>query len=55
MTGVGVPVLLFGLAVGAPLVLYWLVRAEHDAREKMDRSQAERVARRDVDEGGDGR
>jgi len=37
------------LAVGAPLVLYALVRAEH-AREVMDRSDAERVARRDVDD-----
>jgi hypothetical protein len=38
------------LAVGAPLVLYALVRAEHDEREVMDRSDAERAARRDVDE-----
>ncbi|GAB3325925.1 MULTISPECIES: hypothetical protein [Haloplanus] len=41
-------VLLFGLA--APLVLYWLVRAEHDDREVMDREAAERAARRDVNE-----
>jgi len=39
------------LVVGAPLVLYALVRAEHADREVMDRSDAERVARRDVDDG----
>ena len=41
-------VLLFGLV--APLILYRLVRAEHDDREGMDREAAERAARRDVDE-----
>jgi hypothetical protein len=40
-------VLLFG--VGGPLVLYWLVRAEH-ADGAMDRSAAERAARRDVND-----
>ena len=39
-------VLLF--AVGAPLVLYSLVRAEHDQRSTMDRRDAERAARRDT-------
>ncbi|WP_144900974.1 hypothetical protein [Halobellus captivus] len=41
-------VLLF--AVAAPLVLYALVRAEHDQRETMDRRDAERAARRDSEE-----
>ncbi|WP_187347767.1 hypothetical protein [Haloplanus rubicundus] len=41
-------VLLF--AVVGPLLLYALVRAEHDDREVMDRSAAERAARRDVDD-----
>jgi hypothetical protein len=40
------------LAVGGPLLLYALVRAEHDDREVMDRSAAERAARRDVDDSG---
>jgi multisubunit Na+/H+ antiporter MnhG subunit len=43
-----VVVLLFALL--APLVLYALVRAEHDEREEMDRDRAERVARRDTDD-----
>ncbi|WP_336135943.1 hypothetical protein [Natronomonas amylolytica] len=37
-------------AVAAPLVLYALVRAEHDQREEMSREEAERVARRDTDD-----
>jgi multisubunit Na+/H+ antiporter MnhG subunit len=41
-------VVLFALL--APLVLYVLVRAEHDDREEMDRERAERVARRDTDD-----
>ncbi|MFT4885002.1 MAG: multisubunit Na+/H+ antiporter MnhG subunit [Natronomonas sp.] len=41
-------VLLFALV--APLVLYALVRAEHDQREEMSRKEAERVARRDTDD-----
>jgi len=41
------------LAVGGPLLLYALVRAEHDDREVMDRSAAERAARRDVDDDSD--
>jgi len=36
------------VAVVAPLVLYALVRSEHDRRETMDRSDAERAARRDT-------
>ncbi|WP_262180784.1 hypothetical protein [Haloarcula laminariae] len=35
------------LAVGVPLVLYALVRSEHDQRETMDREDAELAARRD--------
>lgn len=38
-------VLLFALA--APLVLYALVRSEHDQREEMSREDAERTARCD--------
>ena len=38
----------FGLV--APLGLYYLVRAEHDGREEMSREEAERAARRDVDD-----
>jgi hypothetical protein len=41
------------LAVAAPLVLYALVRTEHDAREVMDRESAERVARRDTSDTSD--
>jgi len=44
----GVVVLLFlAFAVLAPLVLYALVRSEHDQRTTMSRENAERVARRD--------
>ena len=43
-----VVVLLVGLL--APLGLYYLVRREHDEREEMSREEAERAARRDVDE-----
>jgi len=50
--GLLVLVLLFGLV--APLILYALVRAEHEDREVMDRAAAERAARRDLsDEKGD--
>jgi multisubunit Na+/H+ antiporter MnhG subunit len=50
MTGAGLFVLVVVLALVAPLVLYYLVRAEHDGREEMDRESAERVARRDTRE-----
>jgi hypothetical protein len=54
MAGEGALVLVFVLlAVGGPLLLYALVRAEHDDREVMDRSAAERAARRDVDDDSD--
>ncbi|MFB6096314.1 MAG: hypothetical protein ABEJ74_02875 [Haloferacaceae archaeon] len=38
------------LAVAGPLVLYGLVRAERDRRERMDREDAERAAQRDTRE-----
>lgn len=38
-------------AVAAPLVLYVLVSAETDDLPVMDRETAERVARRDADDG----
>jgi uncharacterized protein HemX len=38
------------LGLGAGLVLYLLVRAEHDTRETMDRRDAERAARRDSED-----
>ena len=37
---------LFGLV--APLVLYYLVRAEHDKREEMSREEVERADRKSV-------
>ncbi len=48
MTG-GVVLVFALLAVVGPLVLYALVRSEHDGRDWMTRAQAERAARRDVD------
>ena len=47
---VGIVLLVLVIGLGAPLVLYALVRAEHDDREVMDREAAERTARRDVDD-----
>lgn len=43
-------ILVFVLIVGlaSPLVLYMLVRGEHDKREQMDRDTAEQAARRDT-------
>lgn len=43
-------VLVLLIGVGGGLVLYWLVRSEHDRREVMDRTHAERAARRDTHE-----
>lgn len=40
------------VAVGGGLLLYLLVRSEHDQRRTMDRESAEKVARRDTDEAG---
>ena len=52
-TGLLVLALLFGLAT--PLLLYLLLRAEHENREVMDRAAAERVARRDLSDEDDER
>ena len=38
------------LSVGAAVLLYLFVTAEHDARETMDRETAEQAARRDHQE-----
>lgn len=46
MTGAVVALLVL-LAVVGPLILYSLVRSEHDDRELMGRKRAERAARRD--------
>jgi len=35
------------IGIGGALVLYLLVRAEHDTRQRMDRESAERAARKD--------
>jgi multisubunit Na+/H+ antiporter MnhG subunit len=48
VTGLFVVVLL--LALAAPLVLYMLVRSEHDQRVETDRETAEQMARRDTDD-----
>ena len=51
MAGHGAVVVLFPfVGLLAPLAPYYLVRAEHDEREETSRAEAERVARRDVDE-----
>ncbi|MFB6201534.1 MAG: hypothetical protein ABEI98_05955 [Halorhabdus sp.] len=44
----GIVVLVLAIGLALPIVLYALVRAEHDRRETMDRDEAERVARRDT-------
>jgi hypothetical protein len=36
------------LGIVGPLVLYYLVRAEHNQRETMDRQTAQQRARRDT-------
>lgn len=36
------------VALAAPLVLYLLVRGEHEKRDRMDRESAEQAARRDT-------
>lgn len=48
-TGGLVFVLFVAVALAAPLVLYVLVRAEGET-EEMDREEAERAARRDIDD-----
>lgn len=41
-------IVVFLLILSIPLILYYLVRAEHDQREEMTREDAERAARRDT-------
>jgi len=53
MTAAGIVAVALLLAVGGGLLLYRLVRAEHDRRARMDRGRAERVARRDTDDPGE--
>ncbi|SDY21279.1 hypothetical protein [Halobellus clavatus] len=48
MTGGAFALVVLLFAVVAPLVLYVLVRREHDQRQTMDRADAERAARRDT-------
>jgi hypothetical protein len=50
MAGLAVLGLVLLLGIAGPLVLYVLVRSEHDDRDRMDRSNAERAARRDTDD-----
>ena len=51
--GGAVLVVFLAIAIGGVLLLYALVRAEHDQRETMDREAAERAARRDTRDGND--
>ncbi|MEE6209952.1 hypothetical protein U3A55_07285 [Salarchaeum sp. III] len=51
MTGGALVLAVLVLGVGGGFVLYALVRAEHDKRERMNREDAEREARRDADDG----
>ena len=39
--------LFLAVGIGGGVVLYVLVRAEHDRRDVVDREEAERLARRD--------
>ncbi|PSQ47875.1 hypothetical protein BRD15_06405 [Halobacteriales archaeon SW_6_65_15] len=48
MSGVAISVLFLFVAAGVGLLLYLLVRTEHDQRRTMDCESAERVARRDL-------
>ena len=50
MSAVLVFVLFAAVPVGLGLLLYTLVRSEHDRRETMDRQDAERAVRRDRDD-----
>ncbi|MFD1587011.1 hypothetical protein ACFR9U_08445 [Halorientalis brevis] len=47
-------ILVLLLAVAGPFVLYALIQSETDDVPTMDRTEAERTARRDSDEGRDG-
>ncbi|MEF8826261.1 MAG: hypothetical protein V5A27_07985 [Halapricum sp.] len=42
--------IVLAIGLGAGLVLYMLVREEHEAREVIDRESGERMARRDTEE-----
>ncbi|MFB6251906.1 MAG: hypothetical protein ABEI27_09540 [Halobellus sp.] len=48
MTGAAFALVALLFGIGAPLVLYGLVRSEHDQRQTMNRTDAERAARRDT-------
>lgn len=50
MAGEALVILVLVVGLVAPIALYYLVRAEHDQREEMDREAAERAARRDRQE-----
>ena len=53
MAGAGaVVVLVLAISVGGGLLLYAMVRSEHDARTVTDRERGERLARRDTDDSG---
>lgn len=52
MAAEGLFAIVFLGVLAFPIVLYYLVRAEHDRGEEMDRTDAERVARRDVPDDG---
>ena len=52
MTGAATGVVVL-LAVVGPLLRYVLMRSEHDDRRRMDREQAERTARQDINTGED--
>jgi hypothetical protein len=45
-------VLVLAISVGGGLLLYAMVRSEHDARTVTDRERGERLARRDTDDSG---
>ena len=54
MSGFALAILLvLGIGLGGGLLLYALVRAEHDERRAMERGKAERAARRDTGESED--
>jgi len=51
MAGAGAVVaLVLAISVGGGLLLYAMVRSEHDQRTVTDRERGERIARRDTDD-----
>lgn len=42
--------LVVGIAVGGGMLLYAMVRSEHDNSRRTDRASGERMARRDTDD-----